>query len=82
MPRFIEIVLFLTPFLAFAAWRLLSPSPQPPPWLMAALCIFVVLMVLSLIWVWHFDAGDADQPYRPDQLRNGHVVPASPNAQP
>jgi hypothetical protein len=76
MSRMIEIVLFLTPFLSFAAWRLLFPSPSPPIWLMYSLAGFVVLMLLALLWSRHLDAGDASEAYLPAQLIDGHVVPA------
>jgi hypothetical protein len=76
MPRIIEIVLFLTPFLAFAAWRLFFPSPVPPLWMVCSLAGFVVLMVLALFWLRHVDAGDADKAYVPARLTDGHVVPA------
>ena len=33
MSRIIEITLFLAPFVGFAAWRMLFPSPTPPLWL-------------------------------------------------
>jgi hypothetical protein len=75
-------VLFLTPFLSFAAWRLFFPSPLPPRWLMGGLAGFVVLMVVALIWLRHVDAQDANQPYLPDELRDGRVVPARPAAPP
>jgi hypothetical protein len=74
MSRIIEIVLFLTPFLSFAVWRLFFPSPLPPPWLMYGLTAFVVLLLLGLLWVWHLDAEDANQPYHPDELHDGRVV--------
>lgn len=82
MPRIIEIVLFLTPFLTFAAWRLLFPSPSPPAWLMGGLALFVVLMVVALVWLRHIDARDASQRYIPDELRDGRAVPAHPGAPP
>jgi hypothetical protein len=82
MPRIIEIVLFLAPFLGFAAWRLLAPSPLPPPWLVYGLVGFVAVMLLALVWLWHLDAGDAQQPYFPDELHDGRVVPAHPGAPP
>ena len=34
--------------------------------------------LVALIWVWALDAGDANRPYFPDELRNGRVVPARP----
>ena len=76
MSRMIEIVLFLTPFLSFAAWRLLFPSPLPPLWLIYSLTGFVILMLLALVWSRHFDAGDAQEGYVPAQLIDGRVVPA------
>jgi hypothetical protein len=80
MPRIIEIVLFLVPFLSFAAWRLFFPSPVPPLWLTYGFGGFVLLALIALAWVWHLDARDANQPYVPAELRNGHVVqgPAVP----
>jgi hypothetical protein len=82
MPRIIEIVLFLTPFLSFAVWRLLFPSPLPPLWLIYGLVGFVVLMLVALFWLRQLDAGDAQQPYFPDELRNGIAVPAHPAGSP
>lgn len=78
MSRIIEIVLFLTPFLGFAAWRILFPSPSPPPWLTGGLVGFVILMLIGLIWVRHLDAGDANRPYVPAVLQDGRVIPANP----
>ena len=65
MSRMIEIVLFLAPFLSFAAWRLLFPSPLPPLWLIYGLTGFVILMLLALVWSRHFDAGDASEATSP-----------------
>jgi hypothetical protein len=76
MPRIIEIVLFLIPFLSFAAWRLLFPSPTPPVWMLYGLCGFVALMLLALFWLRHIDSGDAREAYIPARLIGGHVVPA------
>ena len=82
MPRIIEIVLFLTPLLSFAVWRLAFPSPSPPAWLVRGATAFVVLMLLALVWVWHLDAGDANQRYVPDQMHDGRVVPGGAGAAP
>ena len=47
---------------------------MPPLWLLGGLSGFVVLMVVALIWLWAADAGDANLPYVPDELRGGRVV--------
>jgi hypothetical protein len=82
MSRIIEIVLFFTPFLGFAVWRLVFPSPVPPLWLTGGMSAFVVLMLAALLWLRHVDAGDANQPYLPDRLQDGRVVPARPGTSP
>jgi hypothetical protein len=74
MPRLIEIVLFLAPFISFAVWRLLFPSPLPPLWLVASLAGFMMLALAGLLWIWHADAGDAAIHYVPAQLQDGRVV--------
>jgi hypothetical protein len=81
MPRIIEIVLFLTPFLTFAAWRLWFPSPVPPLWLVCSLAGFVGLMLLALFWLRHIDAGDANEAYVPARIIDGHVVPPQRGSQ-
>ncbi|MFL5281497.1 MAG: hypothetical protein ACJ8AW_11015 [Rhodopila sp.] len=82
MPRLIEIALFLAPFVGFVVWRLVFPSPLPPPWLVAIIGVFVALMLAGLLWVWHVNIGDADQPYVPARLEHGRVVNTPPNRPP
>ena len=77
MPRIIEIVLFLTPFLGFAVWRLVFPSPVPPLWLMCGLATAVALMLLTLLWMRHADANKAELGYIPARLIDGRVIPAT-----
>jgi hypothetical protein len=76
MPRIIEIVLFLTPFLTFAAWRLWFPSPVPPLGMVYGLATFVVLMLVALFWFRQVDAGGAHETYVPAKVIDGRVVPA------
>jgi hypothetical protein len=75
MTRLVEIMMFLTPFVGFAVWRLLVPSDRPPVWLVAGAAGFVVLLLLSLTWLRARDAADAKQTYVPAQMRDGRVVP-------
>jgi uncharacterized membrane protein len=78
MPRLIEIVLFLAPFVGFAVWRLLFPSPLPPLWLVASLAAFLAVMLGALLWMWHADAGDAAIRYVPARMQDGRVVKPQP----
>lgn len=82
MPRVIEIILFLTPFVAFAAWRLWFPSPLPPAGLIYALTAFVVLMLAALLWTSHIEAQDAHKAYIPAVMRDGRIIPGHPAASP
>lgn len=78
MPRLIEIVLFLAPFIGFATWRLLFPQPLPPVWLMAGCTAFAVLMFAALLWVRQMDAEDANRRYIPAELHGGRIVTTKP----
>jgi len=82
MPRLIEIVLFLAPFISFAVWRLLFPSPLPPLWLVCSLAAFMAVTLAGLLWLWHADAGDAALDYLPAHLQNGRVVKVQPGQPP
>ena len=75
MPRLIEIMLFLTPFVGFAVWRLIVPSERPPAWLVGGATCFVVLMLLALVWLRARDASDSNQAYVPARLQDGTIVP-------
>ena len=76
MPRLIEILMFVAPFVAFAIWRLLFPAPLPPAWLVGWVSALVLLAAAGLFWSWFQVAGDARQDYVPARVVNGHVVPA------
>ncbi len=76
MARYAEILLYLTPFIAVAVWRLLFPSPLPPLWLVRSVAAFAALMLLALIWSWYLDAGDVHRTYVPARLDDGQIVPA------
>nr|WP_294509076.1 hypothetical protein [uncultured Rhodopila sp.] len=78
MPRLIEIFLFLAPFIGFAVWRLLFPSPLPPLWLVASLAAFLAAMLAALLWMWHADAGDGKIRYVPARMQDGRVVKPQP----
>ena len=73
--RLIEIVLFLTPFAAFAVLRVLRPRERVPGWLLVAFGISLAIMLGFLLVLHQFDAADADRAYVPARLENGRVVP-------
>ncbi|HQT80238.1 MAG TPA: hypothetical protein PLD10_24630 [Rhodopila sp.] len=73
--RIIEAVLFLTPFLAFIAWRLVLASVVPPPVLVLATTGFAAVLLGTLIWLHHLDARNTTQAYVPAQVRNGDIIP-------
>jgi hypothetical protein len=75
MPRLIEILLFLTPFVGFAVWRLVVPSERPPIWLVTGAAGFVLVMLALLIWLRARDASDSQQSYVPAQMLDGRIVP-------
>jgi hypothetical protein len=75
MPRVIEIVLFLVPFLGFAAWKLLFPSPTPPLWLVGGLAGFMAVTLAALLWMRQIDATDAGNAYVPAMMQDGHIIP-------
>ena len=74
MPRLIEIVLFLTPFVAFAAWRVWFPSPLPPAGLVYGLAAFAGLMLVALFWTSHLDSRDAHRAYVPAVMHDGRII--------
>lgn len=80
MARIFEIILFLTPFVGLAVWRLLFPAPLPSVWLIGCFAGFAVLMFIALVWLRHVDAQDANRPYVPAELHDGRIVPPRPAA--
>jgi len=74
MPRLIEIVLFLAPFVTFAVWRLFFASMRLPLWILASLGGVILLLLALLLWTHLRDARDADAPYVPATLQNGRII--------
>jgi hypothetical protein len=78
MPRIIEIVLFLTPFVAFALWRLYFRTLVLPIWFVAGLGCVVLMLLGGLLWTLREVAGDAREQYRPAILQDGRIIPGGP----
>jgi Family of unknown function (DUF6111) len=73
--RLIEILLFVSPFAAFAVLRLVLPERGLPAWVLPTFGAAVVAMVALLLVLWGFDAGDGNQAYVPARIEGGHVIP-------
>jgi Family of unknown function (DUF6111) len=74
--RFVEIVLFLAPFIVFAAWRMTSPLADLSPRLITASAALLVLLLVTLLWLHQEGAVPPGQVYVPATLQDGRVVPA------
>lgn len=69
----VELLLFLTPFAAFLAWRLLAPVlPRASVWAAAGL---VVAIGLAAAWTASRPSLHHGQRYAPAQLRDGAIMP-------
>ncbi len=69
-----EALLFLVPFLAYAAWRRLNPGIEPGPRLLLAAAAGVVLALAALLWFGLSRSLEAGI-YVPPHLQDGHMVP-------
>jgi hypothetical protein len=75
--RFVEIALFLAPFVVFAAWRMTTPlNVAPSPRFIAASAALLVLLVAALLWFHREGALPTGTAYVPAKLEDGRVVPA------
>jgi hypothetical protein len=74
--RFVEIALFLAPFIVFAAWRMTTPLAVPSTRLIAASAVLLVVLLAALLWLHREGAVPAGDAYVPATFQGGHVVPA------
>jgi hypothetical protein len=80
--RFVEITLFIAPFVLFAAWRLTATvSGGPSPRMLAASAALLVLLLAGLLWFHREGALPPDTAYVPATLQGGRIVPAHGAAQ-
>lgn len=75
MLRLVEVALFLAPFAAFAAWRLLWPRGGPSRLVIGAAAVTLVVLAATLIWLSRQDTLPPDIPYVPPHLQDGVIVP-------
>jgi hypothetical protein len=76
MLRLVEIILFVAPFVIFAAWRIAAPAGNPPTRVLAGTAIFLLLMFVALLWLRHEGSLPAGDTYVPSELQDGRIVPA------
>ncbi len=75
MLRFVELALFLSPFLLFAAWRLTAYAGGPSTHVVAASCVVVVLLLGALLWFQREGELPSGTTYVPATLHDGRIVP-------
>ena len=76
MLRLLELALFISPFAAFALWRLLAPARGPSPLVVAFAACALALAAGTLFWLSRADVLPADTSYAPAQFENGRLVPS------
>jgi hypothetical protein len=74
--RYVEIALFLTPFVIFALWRLTSPAAGPSVQVVAASAALLVMLIAALLWFHQQGAVPSGSAYVPATLQDGRIVPA------
>ena len=75
MLRLVEILLFLSPFAAFALWRVLAPVGGPSPRVLAIAAGVLVLLLGALLWYRAEDALPPGSTYVPPTFEDGRIVP-------
>jgi hypothetical protein len=75
MLRLVEILLFLSPFAAFALWRVLAPVGGPSPRVIAVAAGMLVLLLGALLWYRAEDALPPGVAYIPPTFVGGRIVP-------
>lgn len=79
--RFVEITLFLAPFVLFAVWRMTTPTGGPSLRVVAASAALLALLLAALLWFHQEGALPPGTAYVPAQQQNGHIVPGHGAAQ-
>jgi hypothetical protein len=75
--RFLEIALFLAPFVVFTLWRITAPvSGGPSLGVVVASAALVAVLLAALLWFHREGAVPPDTAYVPPTLQDGRIVPA------
>jgi hypothetical protein len=73
--RLVEILLFLAPFLAFAAWRFVLPRRGPSSLALGLGVAMLVILGFALVWLSQEDTLKPGATYIPSHIENGVIVP-------
>jgi hypothetical protein len=73
--RFVELALFLAPFVLFAAWRMTSRVSELSPRMLGVSAAVLVLLLGALLWLHREGALPSGTAYVPSTLEDGRVVP-------
>jgi len=74
MLRLIEILLFLAPFIFFAAWRISATARGPSPRIVAASIVLLGVLLGALLWFQREGALPSGSTYVPATLHGGRVI--------
>jgi MYXO-CTERM domain-containing protein len=75
--RYVEIALFLIPFVIFAVWRMTATAGGGPSRRVVATSVGLLALVLAaLLWFHQQGAVPSGAAYVPATLQNGRIVPA------
>jgi len=75
MLRLVEIALFLSPFVVFAAWRFMAMEGGPSLRLLVASAGLVIALIGALAWLSQREALPPDTIYEPAHMENGQLIP-------
>lgn len=67
--------MFLTPFVAFVAWKVTARAGNPPRAVLIGTACVLVILVGMLVWLRQRDALAPGVVYVPAELQGGYVVP-------
>ena len=74
MLRFVELALFLSPFVFFAIWRAVGTDGGPSMRMVVAAACVLALLAGTLVWLSLHQALPPGTAYAPARLEDGRIV--------
>lgn len=75
MLRFVEVGLFLAPFVVFFVWRFVAVEGGPPMRIIIAMAVVAIALIGALAWLSQEEALPPGTVYQPAHFEDGRVVP-------